>query len=255
MSGALLATGLGILLGESNMKLNKFGINFEWLDQRYNPALDLDPVLTLGGTRVGQAFYRKFGKRLMDLTLVALCAPLLITLLPPLIALVAMDRGNPFYSQIRLGQNGRPFRMWKLRSMVPDAENLLQAHLAACPEAREEWERDQKLKNDPRITKVGLFIRKASLDELPQFWNVITGDMSVIGPRPMLETQRALYPGNDYYLLRPGITGLWQITVRNESSFAERAHFDSLYNACLSFKTDLKILLATVLVVCSCTGH
>ena len=237
------------------MKIRRFGITFDWVTLLHGSPLELDPVFGARGGSLGHVFYRNVGKRVLDLTLVLLSAPLTLVLLLPLVLLVATDRSNPFFSQIRLGRGGRHFRMWKLRSMVPNAEELLHAHLAACPEAREEWERDQKLKQDPRITKLGHFLRKSSLDELPQFWNVFVGDMSVVGPRPMLETQRRLYPGKDYFELRPGITGLWQIEARNQTSFADRARFDTGYNNGLSLKTDLRIMLATVFVVCSGTGH
>ena len=113
---------------------------------------------------------------------------------------------------------------------------------------------NQKLKDDPRVTRLGRLIRKTSLDELPQFLNVLKGDMSVVGPRPMMVDQKALYPGTAYYSLRPGITGFWQISVRNESSFAERARFDTDYLRKLSFGTDLAVLWRTVSVVLKGTG-
>ncbi|PIL21960.1 hypothetical protein P775_01855 [Puniceibacterium antarcticum] len=144
--------------------------------------------------------------------------------------------------------------MWKLRSMVHDADSQLEAHLAADPLARAEWDRSQKLRHDPRITRIGRLIRKTSLDELPQLWNVFSGDMSLVGPRPMMPEQRKMYPGTAYYELRPGITGLWQVSVRNESSFAERAVFDTDYLHRVSIKTDILVLLRTVRVVFHGTG-
>ncbi len=144
--------------------------------------------------------------------------------------------------------------MWKLRSMVADADSLLEAHLAANPAARAEWDRSQKLRSDPRITVLGRIIRKTSLDELPQLWNVLRADMSLVGPRPMLPEQRILYPGTAYYALRPGITGFWQISVRNESSFAQRAKFDAAYLRQMSLKTDILVMLRTVRVVLCGTG-
>ncbi|WP_240989592.1 sugar transferase [Salipiger mangrovisoli] len=199
--------------------------------------------------------YKRIGKRIFDITLVLVAAPMVLVFLLPLVALVAADGGRPFYCQMRVGMNGRSYRMWKLRSMVPGAEALLQTHLDSCKDARDEWLRDQKLKCDPRVTGVGKFLRKVSLDELPQLWNVLRGDMSLVGPRPMMVEQRALYPGHDYYTLRPGITGPWQVSARNESSFADRAAYDSRYCRDLSLKTDLRLLVATVRVVLGGTGH
>jgi lipopolysaccharide/colanic/teichoic acid biosynthesis glycosyltransferase len=144
--------------------------------------------------------------------------------------------------------------MWKLRSMVANADQLLSVYLAENPDARIEWDHSQKLRYDPRITRVGRIIRKTSLDELPQLWNVLRGDMSLVGPRPMMVDQQELYPGTAYYALRPGITGFWQVSVRNESSFSERAHFDADYLGRMSFVTDLKVLARTVSVVLNGTG-
>ncbi len=199
--------------------------------------------------------YRRIGKRAFDLALVLIAAPAILAVLLPLVVAVACDGGPPFYTQMRVGRGGRLYRMWKLRSMVADADRLLAEHLAADPAAREEWHRSQKLSQDPRITAVGRVIRKTSLDELPQLWNVLRGDMSLVGPRPMMESQRGLYQGRAYYRLRPGITGLWQVAARNQSSFAARASFDTLYDRRLSLRQDLTLLAATVAVVCRCTGR
>ena len=169
--------------------------------------------------------------------------------------LVMSDGHNPFYRQTRIGKNGRAFGMWKLRSMVPNADAVLEAYLAENPEARREWDLTQKLKKDPRITPVGRFIRKTSIDELPQLLNVVSGDMSLVGPRPMMLDQRVLYPGLAYYAMRPGITGFWQTSTRNESSFAERATFDARYFSAMSLKTDLRVLFKTVGVVFAGTGY
>lgn len=198
--------------------------------------------------------YRAGGKRLLDVLLVLISVPAVLLIMLPIVLLVACDGSNPFYSQMRVGRNGRCYRMWKLRSMEPNAEARLQAHLAEDAEARAEWNHHQKLKQDPRITRVGRILRKCSLDELPQLWNVLRGDMSLVGPRPMMEDQRALYPATDYYALRPGITGLWQVSARNKSGFADRAHFDTLYNHKMSFIQDIKILMLTLPAVFRATG-
>lgn len=218
------------------------------------PAADTGLVLK-GQKRSPSGYYASFGKRLLDILAVFCLAPVVALVLIPFMALIARDGGSPFYTQLRLGRGGKVYRMWKLRSMVVDADKKLNAYLEANPEARAEWDRTQKLKNDPRITRVGHLIRKTSLDELPQLWNVLTGEMSLVGPRPMMVSQRNLYPGQDYYALRPGITGAWQVSARNESTFAERSSYDSQYLRRLSARTDAAILARTVVVVCKATGH
>ena len=199
--------------------------------------------------------YPGLGKRLFDLAFVAFIALPVVVVLGILAILVATDGHSPFYVQKRLGRHGKVFRMYKLRSMVPNADKVLAAYLDSNPAARLEWDRDQKLKNDPRITAVGRLIRKTSLDELPQFFNVLKGDMSVVGPRPMMCEQKELYPGTEYYEMRPGITGAWQTSVRNESSFEQRVEYDRDYFYRLSLKTDIKIVLRTFGVVLRATGH
>lgn len=199
--------------------------------------------------------YRYFGKRALDVTLVLLSAPIVLVVLLPVLFVVAMSGGSPIYVQDRIGRKGRTFHLWKVRTMVVNADQKLAEYLSTNPLAKEEWDRTQKLKRDPRITPVGRFLRKSSLDELPQLWNVLRGDMSLIGPRPMMTSQRGLYPGRSYFSLRPGITGSWQVSERNESSFADRARYDTEYFRTLSFRADLKILWKTVSVVLRGTGY
>jgi lipopolysaccharide/colanic/teichoic acid biosynthesis glycosyltransferase len=202
-----------------------------------------------------RGLYRHHLKRAFDVLAVLLAAPIVLPLVLLLALLIRRDGGSAFYRQTRIGLNGRSFRIWKLRSMVMDAEGRMAAHLARDPAARAEWEETQKLKSDPRVTPVGRLIRKTSLDELPQLWNVLRGDMSLVGPRPMMPEQARLYPGRAYYSLRPGITGFWQISSRNETSFAGRAAYDTRYARRISFATDLGVLLATVRVVLRGTGY
>lgn len=199
-------------------------------------------------------FYERVGKRAFDLLFVLLIAVPVSAVVMVLAFLIALDGHNPFYFQRRVGHDGKIFWMVKLRSMVIDSEKALQDYIAKSTDARDEWERFQKLTKDPRITPVGRFIRKLSLDELPQFWNVFTGSMSVVGPRPMMTSQRELYPGSAYYLMRPGVTGFWQIGDRNLSTFADRAHFDNSYYAKMSLRTDIAVVLRTILVVARGTG-
>jgi len=198
--------------------------------------------------------YGHFFKRVLDILVVLLSAPAVLLVVAVLCVLISRDGASPFYAQDRVGKNGRIFRMWKLRSMVLNADAQLESYLAANPARRLEWDEHQKLRHDPRITRIGRLIRKTSLDELPQLWNVLIGDMSIVGPRPMMPNQKALYPGRGYYALRPGITGYWQISVRNESSFAERANFDTKYLRELSLWTDLRVMLCTFRVVFCGTG-
>lgn len=202
------------------------------------------------------SFYKSVGKRILDLVLLTLSAPVWL----PVIGVAALiiwvtEREQPFYSQLRVGRGGKTFRLWKLRTMVVDADARLEACLAANPEARAEWDATQKLKKDPRITAFGAFLRKTSLDELPQLFNVVTGDMSIVGPRPIMVNQRALYPGDRYYQLRPGLTGLWQVSERNESEFTDRVRFDDVYSRVLSLKTDLGVMSKTFGVVLRGTGY
>lgn len=201
-----------------------------------------------------RGFYRNYLKRALDVTAILLAAPVVVPVVVALAFAVSRDGSKPFYSQQRVGQHGRAFRMWKLRSMVPDADERMEAYLASNPAARAEWDETQKLKNDPRVTPFGRFLRKSSLDELPQLWNVFTGDMSLVGPRPMMLNQQALYPGMAYYALRPGITGYWQTAGRNRTTFEARAEYDTVYEESLSLATDAKILVRTVGVVMNGTG-
>lgn len=210
-----------------------------------------EPVITV---RTGR-LYRESVKRAIDVTLVLVAAPFVLLLLLPLMALISMDGASPIYAQKRVGRDGRIFRMLKLRTMVPNADRLLEEHLDSDPKLRAEWDEMQKLRDDPRITRVGRILRKTSMDELPQLWNVLAGDMSLVGPRPMMTSQRRLYPGFAYYAMRPGITGYWQISERNECSFAQRAMFDAAYFSDMSFAVDADILRRTLRVVMHATGH
>lgn len=198
--------------------------------------------------------YRNVFKRVLDVAAVVLAAPVVVPVVAALAIVVARDGSSPFYSQLRVGKGGRVFRMWKLRSMVRDADAQLQALLERDPAAKAEWDATQKLRNDPRVTDFGQLMRRSSLDELPQLWNVLTGDMSLVGPRPMMVDQQSLYPGTAYYALRPGITGYWQTAGRNRTTFYARAEYDTVYEEGLALTTDLRILIRTVGVVVNGTG-
>ncbi len=201
------------------------------------------------------SFYAVKGKRLLDLLLVLLGLPFLLPIILVIAILVKLDGGTIIYKQRRVGFGGEEFWFLKFRTMIPNAEFKLRKHLQENPAAAAEWETMQKLEHDPRVTKIGRLIRKTSLDELPQLWNVLVGDMSLVGPRPFLPEQEKLYQGREYVFMKPGITGLWQVLARNKVGFSRRASFDSIYAQNIGFLYDLKILLKTFGVVCRRTGN
>jgi len=215
------------------------------------------PVLKPGPALPGlNRRYAHLGKRAFDIVLASVALFLAAPVLVLLSALLWIESGNPFYAQERLGINGKRFRMWKLRTMVQDAEAQLADCLSDNPALRAEWDHAQKLKIDPRVTPIGRLLRKTSMDELPQVFNVLMGDMSLVGPRPMLPDQMPLYRYPQAYLgVRPGITGLWQVTARNEESFDLRAILDLRYAQRLSFGLDLKIIASTFGVIWRATGY
>lgn len=167
------------------------------------------------------------------------------------LAIVLETRGPVFFGHTRTGKGGRHFRLWKFRSMVVDADAVLKRHLDQHPAQVSEWLRIHKLKNDPRVTRVGRLLRRSSLDELPQLWNVLRGEMSLIGPRPIVEEEIAMY-GQAFSLysqVSPGLTGLWQVSGRNNTSYLERTEQDSKYIRNWTIWMDAAVLLKTVQVV------
>ena len=191
----------------------------------------------------------EFVRRTMDVVL----ASLALLFLAPVMVLVALliwtqDRGPVFFAHGRIGRDGRAFKCLKFRSMLVDSEARLRKLLAESPEARAEWERDHKLRNDPRITALGSFLRRSSLDELPQLFNVLAGEMSLVGPRPIVTAEVARYGRRfgHYCSVRPGITGLWQVSGRNDVSYRRRVAIDTCYAQNQSIALDLRILLATI---------
>lgn len=171
--------------------------------------------------------------------------------------LVRMQDGGPIlYAHPRVGRHGRIFRCLKFRTMIHDNEGILNKYLADNPAAAEEWRLHHKLTNDPRITWLGRFLRKSSLDELPQFWNVLMGEMSLVGPRPItrVELDRYAKARRFYLLVRPGITGLWQVTGRSDSSYESRIKLDREYLENWSFRRDIWILVMTIPAVLAAKG-
>ena len=196
-------------------------------------------------------------KRIFDIV-ATVCGGLLIL---PILAIVAvliyLDSPGPIvFGHKRVGQGGKEFPCYKFRSMVPNAQEALEVYLKENPTAREEWERDFKLKDDPRVTRIGKFLRKTSLDELPQLWNVLVGDMSLVGPRPIVRDEIVKYGDyiNDFYLVPPGITGVWQVSGRSDTTYEERVLMDSWYVHNWSVWIDIVYLLKTVLAVVKSKG-
>ncbi len=162
--------------------------------------------------------------------------------------IISKDKGPIFYNVERIGKDGKTFKMYKFRSMVVGADQKLKQYLEENPEAKEEYKKFKKLKHDPRVTKVGNFIRKTSLDEFPQFINVLKGEMSLVGPRPYLPREKEEMENyyNSIIKCKPGLTGFWQISGRSNTTFLDRLQMDTQYYYTKNLKTDLKILLKTV---------
>jgi Undecaprenyl-phosphate galactose phosphotransferase WbaP len=212
-------------------------------------GLEVQRQLMLGGPR--------FFKRAMDIALTTVGGILILPLLVLLGLLIAFDsKGGVFYTQRRLGQDGVRFNALKFRTMHADADRRLQELLETSAPLRAEFEQFHKLSADPRITRVGRFLRKYSLDELPQLWNVVTGEMSLVGPRPYMEKEIPDMEQREAIVLRvrPGLTGIWQVTTRNEATFQERVTLDVQYVRNWSPWLDLYILARTVTVVVAGTG-
>jgi Undecaprenyl-phosphate galactose phosphotransferase WbaP len=191
-------------------------------------------------------------KRFFDIIFSFLALVLLSPVYVLLALLIKLDSSGPvFYTQRRLGQHKKHFGCLKFRTMAEDAEERLQAVLDADPEAKAQFERDFKLKKDPRITRVGNFLRQTSLDELPQFLNVLQGTMSVVGPRPIVDGEVEKYDrwGSILFRVKPGVTGLWQVSGRNDVTYHERIMFDRFYVKNWSFRMDFTIIIKTVFTV------
>jgi lipopolysaccharide/colanic/teichoic acid biosynthesis glycosyltransferase len=187
--------------------------------------------------------------RALDIT-IALAAVLL--LLPLLILVIATlkltSRGPLLFAHPRIGKGGQVFPCYKFRSMVVNSAEVLESHLAECPEALAEWQRDHKLRNDPRVTAVGRLLRRSSLDEVPQIFNVLRGEMSLVGPRPIVAGEIFRYRQYifDYMSVKPGITGLWQISGRNNTTYRRRVALDTAYARSRNVAVDIAIMARTV---------
>lgn len=188
-------------------------------------------------------------KRVIDVAVASLG---LVVMSPVMLVIAVLIKltmgGSVFYGQSRLGHRGRQFRCYKFRTMLPDADSQLARLIASDPLVAAEWAETRKLKNDPRVTWLGQFLRKSSLDELPQLYNVLIGDMSCIGPRPIVPAELARYGtyARDYFSARPGITGLWQVSGRSKLKYSQRIALDRYYVRRWSMGLDLTIALKTV---------
>lgn len=226
-------------------RVSEFGLGV-----RARPSL---PSASAARAEASRSFYVRYGfKRLFDIV-VALSVLAVIFPILPLIMLVLLIQDGPsmIFSQARVGIDNSRFKCLKFRSMALDAEKRLSELLETCSASRAEWEMSQKLRSDPRIHRVGHILRKSSLDEIPQLFNVLRGDMSIVGPRPMLPEQISLYGDSisAYSSVRPGITGLWQVSGRNTLNFDQRVALDCRYSENVTFWGDVKILARTVIVV------
>jgi Undecaprenyl-phosphate galactose phosphotransferase WbaP len=194
-------------------------------------------------------FRYRYLKRAIDIFLILLFSPvLLLALLTIAIAVRIGSPGPIFFTHRRIRRHGAFFSMWKFRTMCVNSTEVLEAHLAANPDARAEWLKTHKLRSDPRITPVGLFLRKTSLDELPQVWNVLTGSMSLVGPRPIVAAEVEKYGSyfTDYCRVKPGVTGLWQVSGRSKTTYDERVQLDRDYAGNWSLRGDIVILVKTL---------
>lgn len=231
-------------------------------DRAAYPSVAFPRPITLSERPAAAGIYRRFAKRALDIAIVAVVSLPVAMVVLLLALLVATDGRSPFYMQARVGRGGRLFRMVKLRTMVWQADRVLDGYLASNPAARAEWDRDQKLRHDPRVTRIGALLRRSSLDELPQLWNVLRGDMSIVGPRPHAIGSRA---NNKYFwevehtywqrhCLKPGLTGLAQVrghrgATEHEKDLTDRLQSDLEYIAGWSLQRDIGIVLRTVMVL------
>ena len=196
-------------------------------------------------------------KRIFDF-LLALSA---IVILSPLLVCVAIavrlsDGGPAFFGHTRIGFSGKTFKCWKFRSMIPNSDAVFKEYLVQNPDAAEEWRKNQKIQNDPRITRLGYFLRKYSIDELPQLFNILVGDMSFVGPRPIQRSEYEKYGFSlrHYLSTRPGLTGLWQISGRSNSTYQKRVVFDRYYVTHWRMLTDIALIIKTVPVAVTGSG-
>ncbi|WP_322015100.1 sugar transferase [Paraburkholderia sp. J12] len=245
-----LTTGISLLMSHTLLfsKSSVLRVARAWW---YREPLAAETREAARGAVIGHAL-----KRVFDIV----AAVAAIVVLSPVLAVVALmvrrDGGPVLYGHTRIGRHGKTFRCLKFRSMVVNSQQVLEELLARDPEARAEWEREFKLKNDVRVTRIGHFLRRSSLDELPQLWNVLRGEMSFVGPRPIIDQELQRYgEARKYYLMvTPGITGLWQVSGRNDVDYDTRVSLDVSYVTNWTFRKDMGILFKTFFVVIRGSG-
>ena len=234
----------------------------DYLDNTAELVLNLNPESLVKKTyrkfhKTRKYSYRTF-KRFVDICagLVGCLILIPLTIFVKVISVLNGDFNSIFFKQARIGKNGKTFKILKFRSMIPNADEVLKQYLKENKEAAKEYKKWKKLKNDPRITKIGKFLRKTSLDEVPQFINLLKGDMSLIGNRPYLPREIEDMGESYHYIIltRPGLTGLWQCTLRSRATFEERLKLESYYSTHVYPSTDFKILLKTVKTVIKKVG-
>ena len=223
-----------------------------------HPAQDLKTVpFGIGAASPSYTFEYVVIKRIFDISVVLLLSPVILLCVAALCLLVALSSPGPiFFSHRRIRRGGAFFSMWKFRTMCVNSAEVLERHLTLHPADREEWDLNHKLKNDPRVNSIGRLLRRFSLDELPQIWNVLTGRMSLVGPRPIVAAEVEKYAENFAYYtaVTPGITGLWQASGRSTLSYDERVELDRYYVENWSLWLDLKILFRTIRCVVNSDG-
>ena len=223
----------------------------------HNPVHEV--LMTPAGSTVRSANFPALPslKRSFDVSAVVCVALFIFPLLLASVAVLLLLQGRPiFIKHQRIGRSGKPFLCLKFRTMVTDADAVLLRHLAESPSALEEWQRTFKLKNDPRVTWLGRFLRKSSLDEVPQLWNILKGEMSLVGPRPIVEAEKPRYGMHieHYCRVRPGLTGLWQVKGRSDTDYDTRVQLDVEYVGSMSLLRDLKIMVMTIPAVLMSKG-
>ncbi|WP_457599348.1 exopolysaccharide biosynthesis polyprenyl glycosylphosphotransferase, partial [Hydrogenimonas sp.] len=238
---------------------NRHEVNFIPLMNDYD--LTQSHIYSLFNTRTNlivfknrlKSKYRQCTQFLFNYTLALALLPLLLPIIGIIAILIKRESPGPvFFAHMRIGKDGKPIPTYKFRSMYEDAQQRLEKLLKEDPTIKEEWEKNFKLKNDPRITKIGAFLRKTSLDELPQIFNVLRGEMNFVGPRPVIQEEIDQYYKENavyYYMVKPGITGLWQVSGRSDTNYDFRIKTDKWYVTNWSLWLDIVILFKTVKVV------
>jgi Undecaprenyl-phosphate galactose phosphotransferase WbaP len=260
----LISSEIPDTLQQAIVDQEKFGFkrmimisDLRWIGSRGVNPYDLGGFLGLEVRHNLLNSWEQTIKRLMDITIVIIGSIIALPLFTFIALSIHFDSpGRVIYGHVRLGKNGKQIVVWKFRTMIENADEVLDEYLISHPDSLTEWTQSRKLKNDPRVTRIGKILRKWSLDELPQLWNVLRGEMSIVGPRPIVEEEVYQYSDcfNLYTRVLPGMTGLWQVSGRNEVNYHNRVRFDEYYVRNWSIWLDLYIMARTFGVVISRKG-